>query len=172
MDSAPTDANSCFARLIALELQGHGIVPWLDKLNLGNASRPLCSEVDEVLTKADAIIICLAPGDLSRCAEDSEDFFGFELQTSLRLGRNGKTIHVLMHDVSVEALLREETLEGMNRCFDGLGTKLKDWLVCYRRYHVDLAGPDDNWCKIMDSIGNLAIKTSRSKRVHKINRRI
>jgi hypothetical protein len=147
------DANSCFARLTALELKSRGVIPWLDKFSLaGSGSRSLCAEVKEALSNADAIVICLAPGDLNRCAENSEDFFGFELQTALHLGQKGKPIHVLLHDVSVDSLLQDQIIAGMDESLNGLGSRLKKWIVSHRRYHVDLGVPDDSWSQIMDTI--------------------
>ena len=66
-----------------------------------------------------------------------------------------------LRDVSVELLLRAEILKGMDDGFDGLGSKLNQWLVSYRRYHVDLGVPDDNWCQIIDSIEKNQDESSR-----------
>ena len=112
------------------------------------------------LTKAKKIVICLAPGDLNRCAEDKDDFFGFELQTALCLGEKGTLIYPLLRSVSPETLLPSQILKNMDRNFNRLGTKLKDWLISHKRYDVNLGVPGDGFSQLMDSIvGKAEIKS-------------
>ena len=117
--------------------------------------RPLTDEVKNALEDANAIVICLSKSDLQRCCQFKDDFFAFELQTTLDLADRGKPVIVLIHKTKEEfSVLPKRTIAGMDQLHNELGSRLKDRLQKFRRFEVYFGSPDDNFDSIMDRICN------------------
>lgn len=115
--------------------------------------RPLIDEVKKALEDANAIVICLNKSDLQRCGQFEDDFFAFELKTTLDLADLGKPVIVLIHKTQEKTpMLPQRTIVGMDQLHNGLGSRLKDRLQNFRRFEIYFGAPDDNFDSIMDRI--------------------
>ena len=84
------------ARVIADAVERRKCKIWIDRTNLDVSSNDLKTAIGSEVEKADAAIICLGLGDLSRCS-DRNDFFRWELDTVREWEKKGLRVVLVIH---------------------------------------------------------------------------